>query len=364
MRGRCLNLHQIPNRLLQRSVITPILIHLPSELKTIMIELWFESEEDAEKAADELSEFGRPTLGKRVDTRFSISKFLETNYEEAVKELEEVSEELDLDDEENPIKHLKKSLTITRSLLEDGNYKKIAEAPDRMKAENVLYKTVNELESYRELKERVNQHIRKLVEETEESGEEERELTAEPEVSEEAADDLARYSLAMEFLINPVLSIVKKHASEENPLKSFNRNVHLDVTPISNSFDDLKQRIDLEARMTYTVKLGIEHVLRMEDVVQRLRDAKFLNSAEDVLYRFLTLHFIASEVLSSVRGKKKMPYEEFVRGVKERINTSIRELGEESDALPYTTDEAVRWIVQKLKRVGLVRKKGNKISEV
>ncbi|KXB09307.1 hypothetical protein AKJ35_00995, partial [candidate division MSBL1 archaeon SCGC-AAA833F18] len=332
--------------------------------KTIMIELWFESEEDAEKAADELSEFGRPTLGKRVDTRFSIYKFLEANYEEAVKELEEMSEELDLEDEENPIEHLKKALTITRSLLEDGNYKKIAEAPDKIKAENILYKTVNELESYRELKERVNQHIRKLAEETEESDEEERKLTADPEVSEEASDDLARYSLAMEFLINPVLSIVKKHASEENPLESFERNVHLDVTPISDRFDDLKQRIDLEARMTYTVKLGIEHVLRMEDVIQRLRDAKFLNPAEEVLYRFLTLHLIASEVLSSVRGKKKTPYEEFVRGVKDRINTSIRELGEESDALPYTTGEAVRWIVQKLKRVGLVRKKGNKISEV
>ncbi|KXA89770.1 hypothetical protein AKJ61_02220 [candidate division MSBL1 archaeon SCGC-AAA259B11] len=166
----------------------------------------------------------------------------------------------------------------------------------------------------------------------------------------------------MNFLVSPIIDIMEMHARAEAPLEAFTHDVHLDVTPISGSFDDLQRRVDLEAHLTYTVELGIEHVLHMKDVIQRLKGVRLLNPREGILYRFLILRLIADEILWTVRGKKKAPYEEFVRDVKEGINTLVHELGEE-EVLPYTTGETVKHIVKKLKRAGLVRKKGNKISE-
>ncbi|KXA98105.1 hypothetical protein AKJ39_02520 [candidate division MSBL1 archaeon SCGC-AAA259J03] len=327
-----------------------------------MLELRFASKKDAEEVVDELSEFGRPNLDKRVETRFDPSEFLTAGYEEAMAELEEVEEELDSEEGRNPAELLQKALTVSRSLFESGDYVEITDARTRGEAEDLLYETADELKDVGEVKERVDQAMREFAGEFKELRREGEKPETRPEVPEGVSDDFARYSLLMNFLVSPIIDIMEMHARAEAPLEAFTHDVHLDVTPISGSFDDLQRRVDLEAHLTYTVELGIEHVLHMKDVIQRLKGVRLLNPREGILYRFLILRLIADEILWTVRGKKKAPYEEFVRDVKEGINTLVHELGEE-EVLPYTTGETVKHIVKKLKRAGLVRKKGNKISE-
>lgn len=298
-----------------------------------------------------------------METRFDPSRFLDADYDEAMDELEKLDEELDLEEEENPVKLLKRALKVSKSLFESGDFAKIADARTRGEAGDLLYETVDELRDVEEVKERVGQAMREFVGDFEGLEEEGEDLRNRPEVPEDASDDFGRYSLLMNFLVSPIIDIVERYGRVEDPLEAFIRDVHLDVTPISDRFDDLQRRVDLKARVTYAVELDIKHVLHMEDVVQRLKYMRFINPPEGIFSRFLTLRLIADEVLSVVEGRKKAPYEKFIKEVRERINASVHELGEGEEALPLVSDEVVRLIVRELKRRGLVRKKGNKISE-
>ncbi|KXA93892.1 hypothetical protein AKJ65_05810 [candidate division MSBL1 archaeon SCGC-AAA259E19] len=323
--------------------------------KDDMIEIWFSSREDAEEMAENLSDFGRPERLERIETVHEETEYLALTYEEACERLEELSESME--GEENFAQRLAEALSITKSLFESSDYEKILACETRRGAEKRLYEVVDELENLKDLSEGIERSVREALEGAREGEEQEIEFPG------EVFDDFGEYSFSKSFLIDPVLDSVLEYGREDDPLESFTCDVHLDVTPVSDRFDDVEKRIDLDAMVIHGLKLGVEHVLHFEEVMDSLEGLRPVNSPKEVYYGFLTLRMIAGEILSAVRGRRKARYDEFVDEVVERVNTTVRG-GEAEEVFPHTTREAVESIVKELKRAGYVRKKGNKISEV
>ncbi|KXA98313.1 hypothetical protein AKJ37_00560 [candidate division MSBL1 archaeon SCGC-AAA259I09] len=319
-----------------------------------MIEIWFLTEEDAEAAAEDLSDFGRPERLEKIDTAHRETAYLASPYEEAREKLDELGESMQ--GEENPARLLADALSVARSLFESGDYEDVLECETRRAAEKRLYEVADGLADLEELSERVERSMKEALEGAREEGEREAELP------EEFLDDFGEYSFSKSFLVDPVLDAVLEHGERDDPLEAFTEDVHLDVTRVSERFDDVERRIDLHARVIHGLKLGIDHVLHSEEVLDSLEGRPPVDPPEEVFRRFLTLRMIAEEILSAVKGRKKDRYDEFVDEVVDRVNTAVRG-GEADKAFPHTTRKAVEFLVRKLKRAGYLRKKGNKISE-
>lgn len=319
-----------------------------------MIEIWFSSREEVEGVAEDLSDFGRPERLERTKTIHEETEYLTLAYEEALEKLEELSESMV---DGNPARRLAEALSITRSLFESGDHEKLLAYEARWEAEKRLYEVVDELEDLKDLRERIERSLKEALEAA--RGKEEQEI----EFREEISDYFEEYSFLKSFLVDPILNSVLEYENEDDPLEAFTRDVHLDVTPISDRFDHVEKRIDLDASVIHGLKLDVEHVLRFEEVMECLEGRGSVNPPEEIYYGFLTLQMIVDEILSTVRGKKKARYDEFVDEVVERVNTTVHG-GEAEKVFPHTTRETVESIVKKLKRAGYVRKKGNKISEV
>lgn len=319
-----------------------------------MFELWFESKDEADRVAENLSDLAHPERRRKLDTTHEISEYLTLSYEEALEELEELSEEIELDND--PASRLIRALSTTKSLFESGNYEKLIECQSQEEAEDILYDTVDGLAEVKELKERIEETIEEASEVADEG------KSPEPDLWEKTSDDFEEYSMQMNFFVSPILDSLTEYANKDDPLEAFTENVYLDVTPISNRFDDLETSIDLESRVIYGLKLDVDHVLHSEEVVKSIEEIEPLNPPEEIAYGLLGMRILITEILSAIRGRKKVGYDEFVREIEERIHTTVR--GHEDGRLfPYTDKETVRYVVRKLKRAGFVRRKGNKISE-
>jgi len=316
-----------------------------------MFQIWFLSKEDAEKAAENLSEFGRPQLQSKVETSHEITHYLTLPYEEALGKLEEVGESMK--GEENPVTHMAGVLSVIRSLFETGEHEKLIEVENVAEAENRLYETVEGLEDLKELKERVDQVMEKSIKAAIKEGD--------PELTKKAYEDFEEYFTMRRITVEPILDTVGEYMYEDDPLGAFLQNVHLDVTPIANQFDGLKQTITLNTRVIHGLELDIGHVLHSDEVLQRLGDPERLNSPTEVIYGLPALRIVADEILFSIEGRE-VSYEWFVGEVVENINTSVYE-DEGGEVLPYTTGETVERIMGELEEAGLISKEGNRISE-
>jgi len=322
-----------------------------------MIEIWFPSKEEADEAADDLSDFGRPERRKRTETFHDRSEYLSSTYEEAVEKLEELSEsEEESEEDSKRARLLTRALSVTKSLFESGDHEEILEAETREEAEDRLCEVAEDLEEYGELRERVEKSMEEYMEASREEG-------AEVEFPDEASEDLEEYSLSRNFLVEPVLDSVFRYGGEDDPLEKFTDDVHLEVTPVTDWFEDVEKTLELKSQVVHGLKLDVEHVLHHEEVLDRLKGRNTVNPPEEIFYGFLSLGMIAGEILSTVRGRKKANYQEFVDEVVESVNNSVRE-GKEEKILLNTTRDTVEHLVKGLKRAGYVRKKGNKISEV
>nr|AGF93405.1 hypothetical protein FLSS-25_0006 [uncultured organism] len=329
-----------------------------------MLELWFSSREEAEKAENGLSKFGEIERMKKVDPSANERTLLSKSYDEAIEYLDEKIEEEE--DEDSVPANFKKALETTKNLLESGKHDWILAADDREEAEERLYDTAEELEYIRKMKERVNRNLEEKRDSSAEKEEKESETEEETEEEEEeqkvTREEMKKLFSLRRFLVNPILTILRNLEREEDPLDTFLDDVSLDVSIARGQFEDLESEVEVNTTLIHGLKMGIDHVLHASDVLEKIQQFRIINNPKESIYGLINLQIITNEVLSEVRGKKKAMYNEFLEDLRKSINGTTQEL-EDGKLRSMTDEDTLDYIVRKLKRAGYVRKKGNKISD-
>lgn len=326
-----------------------------------MLELWFSGREEADKAEDELSKFGDVVRSRRVESDTDEHSVLSKPCEEAIEYLdEEIGEE---EDEKSAPAMYKQALETIKDLLESGDYEEILAAEDNEEAEERLYDAVEDLEHVRELKERVSREYEESSEGDEEEDTEEGEDDEEEEEGQEVTREEMQELFSMRnYLVSPILDVLRDLEDEEDPLETFLDDVDLEVSSAGGQFEDLDSEVRVQSSVGYGLRLGIDHVMHANDVLGKIQQFRVTNQPKNVIYGLINLHVIAEEIISKVRGKKKVMYNEFVAEVQDEINDVTQEL-EGGKLRPVTDEDTIDYVVRKLKRAGYVRKKGNKISD-
>lgn len=140
------------------------------------------------------------------------------------------------------------------------------------------------------------------------------------------------------------------------------KNVYLDVTEVEDLFDidDLIPRITSSTSVTYILHLGIECIIK-EELLDTLEDVDFIDDECEVFDQITAISTVVEEIVSGLEDRKKVYYDDFVRDIINHINDTAH-LGEDVDIDPMIDEDVVRHVINDLKRLGLIRKKGKKLG--
>ncbi|OPY28357.1 MAG: hypothetical protein A4E27_00355 [Methanobacterium sp. PtaU1.Bin242] len=269
-----------------------------------MIEIEFDSMEDAAEAVKELSYLGKARIDKRIHQDVSRKLFLNSTYEKALDQLknaEKIFEEENLDDEndENLVEYLYVALTVLKKLFENGKFREL-DNKDPIEVEKKLLEIVSEMDfndtkvtlrfgEYEKLKKEANELYENMInlsieksnqdEDVEESyspvsvkpdevrhsgpSKEEESFSEDDITSEDDSDSLppgAKYfnklfemSSLKQYMISPIIESVFFHRDSEDPYSCFIDGVYLDIGKLPDLFEasDFRIRLMSNIHITY-----------------------------------------------------------------------------------------------------------------
>lgn len=376
-----------------------------------MIEIEFDSMEDAAEAVKELSYLGKARIDKRIHQDVSRKLFLNSTYEKALEQLkkaEKIFEEENLDDEndENLVEYLSVALTVLKKLFETEKFREL-DNNDPIEVENKLLEIVSEMDfddtkvthrfgEYEKIKKEAKElyenmiklSIEKLdhLEDVEESdspvsgkpdevhhsdpSKEEESFSEDDIVYEDGSDSLppgAKYFNKLfemkslkQYMISPIIESVLFHMDSEDPYSSFIDSVYLNIGKLPDLFEatDFRIRLMSNIHMAYFLTAGIEFVLHMQDFERTLSELPVVN--EDVFEHIKMVSVIVDLILSALENYKKVKYGKFILDINEKINDEFFCL-QDLDVEFNVDSDFIELIIKDLARIGFIKTKGKKI---
>ncbi|NYB53017.1 MAG: hypothetical protein HVN35_10740 [Methanobacteriaceae archaeon] len=375
-----------------------------------MIEIEFDSMEEAAEAVRELSHLGKARIDKRTHQEVSRKFFLHCSYEKALHQLDDAlrmfEEDLDDEDDENLVEYLCMALTVLKRLYETGRFRELEEKASS-DVEKKLLEIVSEMdfedrnislkfEEYKKLSKEANELFENMIqlpleeselEEDEEeldspvsgkpdelhpddSSKEEKSKREDENASENDNDSLppgAKYFNKIieirglkQYLLRPIIESVYFHMKSEDPYSCFMDGVYLDIGQLPDLFDasDFRIRMESNIYIKYFLTVGIEFILQMEDFMETLNDFDMVN--EDVFEEVKMVSIIADQILSVLEKNKKVKYAKFMQEITEKINGGFF-CFEDIDVEFSVDPEFIELIIKDLSRIGFIKTKGKKI---
>lgn len=368
-----------------------------------MIEIEFDSMDDAVEALNELSYLGKAKIDKKINHEIiTRNYYLNSNYEkalDALKNAEKTFEAISHDEnDESPMEYLYTALSVLEKLFKSGKFRELGNK-DLSEAEDKLFEIVAEID--------VNDKFRNLEILKKEMGDAFKNITTSPikkpchdddvkesdspafEKSDEShpdntldhegsnfedADDSGDSKLPdnnnfdkflkimwkRHFLINPILESVYFHRDSEDPYSCFTNNVYLNVTSLEDLFiaTDLRMKILSNTHVSYVLNIGLEFILQEKELIDSLYELPVVN--EDVFEQIQMVSILVHEILSSLEKSKKVKYRKFIFDMTDRINNDIFSF-EDLDVEYSIDSDFIELIIKDLDKIGLIKTKGKKI---
>lgn len=356
-----------------------------------MIEIEFDSMEAAVEAVNKLSHLGKAKIDKKINHDIMRNYFLNSNYEKALDRLKDAEKKFEaVSHDENPLEYLYTALTVLKKLFESGKFielenKGLSDAEDRL-FEIVAEMDVNDkFKNLEILKKEMSNAFKNIItspikepchedikgsnstvfEKTEESHFDD---SLDHEASNSAGDfddpcnNLDKFmeiTWKKRFLINPILESVYFHKDSEDPYSSFINGVYLNVTNLEDLFiaSDLRIKILSNTYVSYILNLGLEFVLRGDDLIDSLSNLHVVN--EDVFEEIHLVSVLVDTILSSLKKAKKVKYMKSIFDVTDTVNNDII-CFEDLDVEFSIDSDFIELIIKDLDKIGLIKTKGKK----
>jgi len=333
-----------------------------------MIEIEFDSMDDAVEALNELSYLGKAKIDKRINHEIIMRKyFLNSNYDEALdalKNAEKRFEDISHDEnDENPVEYLYTALTVLKKLFESGKFREL-ENKDLSEAEDKLFEIVAEIDlndKFRNL-----EMLKKKSEEFHSDDTLDRAEDANDSgdlLPDNNLDKFLEIAWKRGFLINPILESVYFHKDSEDPCSCFMNGVYLNVTRLEDLFNaaDLRMKILSNTYVSYILNLGLEFVFKKEDLIDSLSKLPVVDEDvfEDVFEQIQMVSVLADEILSSLEESKKVKYRKFILDMTDMLNNDIFSF-KDLDVEFSIDSDFIEIIIKDLDKIGLIKIKGRK----
>ncbi|NYB51662.1 MAG: hypothetical protein A4E26_00670 [Methanobacterium sp. PtaU1.Bin097] len=368
-----------------------------------MIEIEFDSVEDATEAVRELHYLGRAKIEKKIHHDVSKHYYLNSAYEKALDELKNAEKIFETNKEyrnnvyveENPADYLYIALTVLKKLFESGKFKELvnknpSEAEDRLFEIDAEMDLNEKFRDIKVLKEETNEIFQKVLDSEifqkpdDENDTKESDLPISNKPDEHGPDDsfqgdsddpndivnskypgdnfakLLDFNWKRQFLITPIIESVNFHSDSEDPYARFMYGVYLNVTHAEDLFfgADFRLKFASNIYVTYNLNLGLEFILQKNDLIDSLSELPVVN--EDVIEEIQMVSVIADGILSTLEKHRKVKYRKFIFDATELFNDKIFNY-DELDVEFSLDSDFVELIIKDLARIGLIKTKGKKI---
>lgn len=367
-----------------------------------MIEIEFDSMEEAAEAVKELSYLGRAKIDKKINHHIERNFFLNSSYENALDQLKKAEKifeatENNNENDENPVQYLHAALTVLKKLFESEKFREL-ENKGPGEIEDKLFAIFAEMDvtdrgvydkfrNFEILKKETNEvYDNVLKPEIEEIGPEDEVKESNLPTSDEPnhndlsdpeysnskkgcdselpennyLDKLFELTWKRQFLMNPIIESVYFHKDSQDPYSSFMDGVYLNVHKLADLFNasDFRMKVSSDIYVSYILDLGLEFILQKEDLINSISELPVVN--ENIVEEIQLVSVISDGILSLIEEAKKVKYRKFIFDVHESINGEL--FGNEELDVEFNVDsEFLELIIKDLNRIGRIKTKGKKI---
>jgi len=323
-----------------------------------MIELKFETEEDAKFAAKELSYLGTIHVKKEVKNYTEEKLYLISNYNDALLTLKE---QKNGDINEYSIN----TLNMIKTLLESNEFQDNENLnPQQIEASisKIAIETGNEtFLKYIKAKEEFKEKIENMNKDGDNDTNQKHLTNNEtPQLDENNVNNFLEMNQLSNLLINPVYDSLNKHLQAEDPYSSFMKEVYLDVTQFGEIFDVNKIRLKFNSEIfvSYILDVGLEFIFQTDEFMEILEVLPLENTS--VIEEIQTMLVLAKTIILYIESVKKIKYQKLIEELYELINAKLISFGEIDLEFDIDT-EIIELIIKDLARIKLIELTGKKV---
>ena len=323
-----------------------------------MIELKFETEEDAKFAAKELSYLGTIHVKKEVKNYTEEKLYLISNYNDALLTLKE---QKNGDINEYSIN----TLNMIKTLLESNEFQDNENLnPQQIEASisKIAIETGNEtFLKYIKAKEEFKEKIENMNKDGDNDTNQKHLTNNEtPQLNENNVNNFLEMNQLSNLLINPVYDSLNKHLQAEDPYSSFMKEVYLDVTQFGEIFDVNKIRLKFNSEIfvSYILDVGLEFIFQTDEFMEILEVLPLENTS--VIEEIQTMLVLAKTIILYIESVKKIKYQKLIEELYELINAKLISFGEIDLEFDIDT-EIIELIIKDLARIKLIELTGKKV---
>ena len=327
-----------------------------------MIELKFETEEEAQFAVKELSYLGKIEVRKVVENYTEEKLYLTSNYDDALLKLKEQKIE-DISEYSISVLKMLKTLFESNEFQDNRNLNlpQIEAIILKIASESGNEKFLEYIKAKEEFKEKI-ESIKEYVSKDDDNDTNQKQFAIDqiPQLNDTNFDNFLEMNQLGNLLINPIYDSLTKHLPAEDPYSSFMNEVYLDVTEFREHFDitELRLKLNSEIFVSYTLNVGLEFIFQEDEFFEILEGLPLQNT--NVIEDIQTMLVLAKTIILYIENVKKIKYQKLIKELYELINAKLISFDEID--LEFNIDtKIIELIIKDLARIKLIELIGKKI---